>query len=171
MINQYDNISDPAESPVNANTILWVGRFFITLVGLGITLFGIKYTLDVFLVIYDCLQKPDSLTAIIEKWSVLLNIKGLIVSDYPVDKLLVITLLAIGALLLLRITLGFIQAGTSILISSINGGNSASASSRAITNLDYKLNKLKTLADQGIISKQAYENARDNYLVQKIMSG
>lgn len=173
MINQNDNFSTLPESSINAGTIQLMTRLFVILVGLGITLFGIKYTFDVFLLIYHCLQKPEALIAIIESWSVVLNIKGLILYDYPMDKLFVVIILAIGALLLLRITLGFIQAGTKILINSVNGGNvsnsSDSANEKAVVNLDYKLKKLKSLADQGMISKQAYENARDKYLVQKIM--
>jgi hypothetical protein len=151
-----------------------ITRLFTILVGLGITLFGIKYTLDIFLIIYDYLQNPDTLAAVIEKWLVLLNIKGLVIAGYPLDKLLAIVILAIGALLLLRITLGFISAGTTILINSANVAanmNTGHATNeRVVINLDSKLNKLRSMADQGTISKQAYEEARDKYLVQKIMT-
>ncbi len=173
-MNQYDNFSSPSESPVNIGTLMLATRLFITLVGLGMTLFGIKYTLDIFLLLYDYLQKPETLTAIIEKWSVLLNIKELFVNGYPMDKLLVTVILAIGTLLLLRITLGFIQAGAGILTNSINSSNfnnGNSADGKVIINLDAKLAKLKSLSEQGFISKQAYEEARDKYWVQKIMNG
>lgn len=174
MLNQYENNSTATESPVNIGTLMLVTRLFITLVGLAITLFGIKYTFDIFLLIYNYLQQPETLTAVIEKWAVLLNIKGFIVADYPLDKLLSIVILAIGALLLLRITLGFIHAGANILITSLNNsGNSNNVSNlneKSIVNLDSKLNKLKSLSEKGVISKQAYEDARDKYLVQKIMN-
>lgn len=171
MINQNYNSPSTTELPVNIGTImLLVVRVFIILVGLGITLFGINYTVEIFMTIYNYLQTPETLTPVIEKWAVLLNIKGLIIADYPLDKLLALVILAIGALLLLRITLGFIHVGTTVLINSatiVNAVNSNNA--KEIINLDSKLLKLKSMADQGIISKQAYEAARDKYLVQKII--
>lgn len=174
MINQNYNSSSSTESVVNIGTIMLITRLFITLVGLGITLFGIKYSLDIFMTLYQTLQKPETLTAVIEKWTILLNIKGFIVADYPLDKLLAIVILAVGVLLLLRITLGFIQAGISMLINSANVASSVTGgdgmTGKAMLNLDYKLNKLKSLFEQGVISKQAYENARDRYWVQKIMN-
>jgi hypothetical protein len=150
-----------------------ITRLFIIVVGLGITLFGIKYSLDVFLALYNYLQKPETLTLLIEKWITLLNIKEFIISDYPMGKLLAVVILAIGTLLLLRVTLGFIQAGTAMLINSAavgTVGNSYNGNEKAVTNLESKLNKLKSMADQGLISKQAYEEARDKYLVQKVIN-
>lgn len=170
MLNQYENSSTTTESPVNIGTIMLVTRLFITLVGLAMTLFGIKYTFDIFLLIYNYLQQPETLTAVIEKWAVLLNIKGFIIADYPLDKLLAIVILAIGALLLLRITLGFINSGAQLLINSITASSSGVVNQNVVTNIDYKLNKLKSLSEKGVISKQAYEDARDKYLVQKIMN-
>lgn len=173
MLNQYEPVANPDESPINSRTILFATQLFITLIGLGMTLFGIKYSLDIFLLIYNYLQKPEMLSTIIEKWSSLLNIKELFFDDYPMDKLFVVVILAIGALLLLRITLGFIHAGTKILTHANNTGsnlNDDNIDAKLLLNLDFKLNKLKTLSEQGIISPQAYETARDKYWVQKIMS-
>lgn len=171
MFNQ-DNDVESSETPSILTIVSSMVKLMIIVIGLGIALFGIKYTYDIFSVIYDFLQKPESLTPIIEKWAVLLNIKGLEVNIYPLDKIVTLTILAIGVLLLLRITLGFIHAGVSILntVANINTPiNSKTMNSRVIGNLDYKLNKLKKMAEQGEISNDAYQKTCDQYLIQKIM--
>lgn len=170
MINQYSSSSENGLSVLNVGTFMLIVRLFIIVVGLGITLFGIKYSLDVFLTLYAYLQQPETLAPLLEKWITLLNIKDM-VDIYPMDKSFAIVILAIGVFLLLRITLGFIHAGISILInaSTITTVNSSNISKIALVNLDSKLSKLKMMAEQGVISKQAYEEIRDKYLIEKVM--
>lgn len=171
MINQTDTIQQKQMGSINLTQIQLITSLLVSLIGLAITLFGIKYSFNIFIVVYEGLQNPDTLTLLIQKWSVLLKINEMTITidntTYPVDKLLVLIILGLGTFFLLGITLAFIQAGIKILSNSVNAA--ITLNKKNLVNLDYKLKQLNSLAEQGKISQKAYEDARDNYIIQKIM--
>jgi hypothetical protein len=171
VINQNNFMQQTPQTSLNTSNIQLYASLFITLAGLIITLIGISFSFDIFKLVFDGLQNPDTLTPLIQKWSVLLQLGEMPVSidnhSLPANKLLVLIILGLGAFFLIAIALTFVQAGIKILTNSVK--SVITQKKKNILNLDYKLNQLKTLAQQGKISQQAYESARDNYTVNKIM--